>query len=835
MIDFVDVGKAYKNADGSFITALKSVTCSLPDKGFYGIVGRSGSGKSTFLNLLGGMDTPTSGKIFFQQSNMAEFSESEMNTFRTEKVSYMFQEYNLITKLTALENVMLAVRFQNKDEQQVKEISLRALQTVGLGENEQREARRMSGGQQQRVAIARALAKNAEMILCDEPTGNLDVDTARDIMTVLKKVSADRLVVLVTHDRLLAEEFCDGIYSIDNGSVESSIETTGDMNGGTVGIENLFSNKRRGLSVRNIFRYSTMYLRRGLPANIPLFLVCTMMFVFLSCLWCISEFNPGQILYSAQKANGLSIFPVTWYTDRVLEVSPGVYFYGQSPEKVDVSKENELKNLVGNGVPIFMTYYFAKTLDDFSVSSDYRHNILQENWFREFVAVSDFNAITMELLAGNVPVSGNEVVISDYMAWNIVNQGKFLGINQLDDLVGYELNDRHTGLKLKITGILKSDWERLSAYAESYRYASYIDSYLASLQAVWGLEGFVSAIIDDGRWFSVEEKVFWFDGTDEIIELDTSPLELVLDTSDMMFLGEFNPENLSVGIILTKGQLAEYLRVPVGIIDDQYVRDHWETIKRMTFTVTASTVRDEIDRGTPLTSSHGVVGIVDDASTDGILKCYEKEEDGFLWYCPNGLFRQFYCALTKDAEKDKDWCGRLLFPVHTDEFYLSHKDYHWEGFGIYSPVLDTIQEAVDFLERIGTIGKKVVISVALLAVLGLLMYGILSVQKRRYEIGLFRSLGAGRMTVAMIFGTEMLMVVVAAALASIPINRILVNLINEEYTRSSIFSVKLLEPLLRFSLIPGLIGIGISVVAITISISELFFSSPAKLLKLGRN
>lgn len=316
MFEFVNIGKVYKDVDGTSVAALREVSCRLPSHGFIAVTGRSGSGKSTFLNILGGMDTPTSGQVLYNGRNLNEFSDGEKDVFRARTVSYMFQEYNLIQGMTAIENVMLALRFQGIGEQECRELSRSALDLVGLSAYECREARRMSGGQQQRVAIARAVAKDARLVLCDEPTGNLDQDTAREIMGVLRSISKDRLVVLVTHDNALAEEFCDGMITIDRGMIQA-LE-------GIVGQENEESavdlkeedrehaqQKVFSLSVRSILRYSLYFLRRGLLPAVVVFVLCVVMFSILMALRCAENYSSGKVLFYSLRDNGIRIFPVT--------------------------------------------------------------------------------------------------------------------------------------------------------------------------------------------------------------------------------------------------------------------------------------------------------------------------------------------------------------------------------------------------------------------------------------------------------------------------------------------------------------------------------------------
>ena len=201
MIEVSDVHKSFKSGDG-LIEALRGITCSVPKGRFAFIVGPSGSGKSTLLYLMGALDRPTSGSISVEGSVLTSMSENEQNIYRRDKIGFIFQAFNLIGNLTAVENVL--VPFLPKGvtaEQKARAISL--LGDVGLGHRLNHRPRQMSGGEQQRVAIARALIKDPILVLADEPTGELDSKTGDEIYKILRALQAKRqsTLVVVTHDR----------------------------------------------------------------------------------------------------------------------------------------------------------------------------------------------------------------------------------------------------------------------------------------------------------------------------------------------------------------------------------------------------------------------------------------------------------------------------------------------------------------------------------------------------------------------------------------------------------------------------------------------------------
>ena len=214
LIRFENVGKIYKTGSVEYI-ALHDVNLSIDEGELVVVLGPSGSGKSTLLNLLGGMDTASTGKIFFAQTEITAMDDMKLSQFRAISVGVVFQFYNLVPTLTALENVSLMqdLGISIMDP-------LDALEMVGLGDKKDSFPSQLSGGQQQRVSIARAIAKQPRLLLCDEPTGALDTGTGREVLKILQDQCRvhKRTIVMVTHNSLFAE-VADKVIYVKNGTV----------------------------------------------------------------------------------------------------------------------------------------------------------------------------------------------------------------------------------------------------------------------------------------------------------------------------------------------------------------------------------------------------------------------------------------------------------------------------------------------------------------------------------------------------------------------------------------------------------------------------------------
>jgi putative ABC transport system ATP-binding protein len=218
IIEFKNVNKEYKSGD-HILKAMDNVNFTIDEGEFVVILGPSGAGKSTLLNLLGGLDSVTSGQIIVNGNHVESFNDNQLTEYRAKNVGFIFQFYNLIPNLTALENVELM-----KDIVDVNINGEAVLDSVGLKGHSNQFPAQLSGGEQQRVSIARAVAKQPTMLLCDEPTGALDSKTGVLILNLLQDMSNNRntTVVIVTHNAILAEA-ADKVIRIKNGQIESMV------------------------------------------------------------------------------------------------------------------------------------------------------------------------------------------------------------------------------------------------------------------------------------------------------------------------------------------------------------------------------------------------------------------------------------------------------------------------------------------------------------------------------------------------------------------------------------------------------------------------------------
>ncbi len=222
LIEIHEMTKVYNPGENQ-VNALDGVNLSVNNGEFVSIVGQSGSGKSTLMNMLGCLDAPTTGTYMLNGNDVSTLDDDELSTIRNQQIGFIFQNFNLIMNLNALENVELPLVYRGVSPTERRELASKALERVGLGNRLTHKPMELSGGQQQRVAIARAIAARPPLILADEPTGNLDTKSGEDVMHILKELHSEgTTVVLITHDNEVAAQAQRTVRVID-GKIVSDI------------------------------------------------------------------------------------------------------------------------------------------------------------------------------------------------------------------------------------------------------------------------------------------------------------------------------------------------------------------------------------------------------------------------------------------------------------------------------------------------------------------------------------------------------------------------------------------------------------------------------------
>ena len=223
IIKIQDVWKKYEMDSAEPLVVLKGINLNIQTGEFIAVTGPSGSGKSTMAHIIGALDKPSWGEVYLKNKSIAKMSESSLAFLRGKTVGFVFQQFNLLPTLTALENVMLPMEIINKPESYAKERAQKLLESLGLGDRLNHKPNQLSGGQQQKVAIARALANDPEVILADEPTGNLDTKSGQFVMDFLEKMNEQgKTIVLITHEMELVK-YASRVIHLRDGRIEREI------------------------------------------------------------------------------------------------------------------------------------------------------------------------------------------------------------------------------------------------------------------------------------------------------------------------------------------------------------------------------------------------------------------------------------------------------------------------------------------------------------------------------------------------------------------------------------------------------------------------------------
>ncbi len=510
MIELKKLRKVYRSLRGGKCVALNDIDLKLPDTGLVFIIGKSGSGKSTLLNLLGGLDTITSGDIVADGNSIASFSRADFENYRSSYIGFVFQHYYLLEELTVEENIEMAMGIVGKDNS--KEVKA-LLERVGLEGCGKRYPRELSGGQQQRVAIARALAKDPKLILGDELTGNLDHKTSVDILNVLKEISKEKLVVVVSHNLDEADMFADRIIELHDGQVyrdrvrvkrdqkrffirgrvaylpyfrdltekeTKALETglkTGQItdivqqdDGFALNGENVNSDRHIPLQNNKFVKkkkrqYTGIFVRKGAVSKVITIMIVTLMLLCVSVFSSLHKITHSEVEYTATE----NYQPVI---KGDLESFAGGLFGTYMHSVLDSEYELAKNTLGGNVYPIVNVTVRTSTEAKYNTSgmyqSDIRRNI--EKFYigetygtlicdEEFLIDKYGKDGALTVLAGEIDKTGNTVIMTDYVADSFIKLNPDKYHNYEEVLMG----------NIKACAIIDTDYEE--------KYASIIASY----------------------------------------------------------------------------------------------------------------------------------------------------------------------------------------------------------------------------------------------------------------------------------------------------------------------------------------------------------------------
>ncbi|MDY6062773.1 MAG: ATP-binding cassette domain-containing protein [Erysipelotrichaceae bacterium] len=481
MINIKKLYKTYKSKKGHQTVALNNLNLSLNDRGMCFILGKSGSGKSTLLNILGGLDDYDRGKMQVYDKDFKSFKKQDLDCYRNTYVGFIFQEYNLLEEYDVYENVVIALKLQNKkiNDDEVDKV----LDSMELLELKHRNINELSGGQKQRVAIARALIKKPQLILADEPTGNLDSKTGLQIMDILKNISKKYLVVVVSHDNELANKYADRIIEIADGVIINDTNVVEEVPTNTK-----YEVIKSKLPFRDSFKMGFSSLKhKKIRLFFTLLLIVSSLLSFgLSDT--LSSLNINQSHIKLMNEDKIKQFEVrTAYID------------AESDVKFQYFKDETALKQTGEklGIELIPAYKiadrhsFQSLVETFNIAkegggetSSYEDYIIN-NFLLEskIITTQNFDKLITDKIIGSLPNTENDIVISDVVADLIIKYGINIKVKDDEDLEAYnevlykphsyeEIIKDHKQLelggykKVYITGIIDYDNEYLKKFSQ---------------------------------------------------------------------------------------------------------------------------------------------------------------------------------------------------------------------------------------------------------------------------------------------------------------------------------------------------------------------------------
>jgi len=451
MIEFLNVVKDYKSKTGNITNALKNVNIKFDSKGMTFILGKSGSGKSTLLNVLGGLDQYDSGDMLILGKSTKNFTQADFDSYRNTYVGFIFQEFNILEDYDVYENIVLALQLQQKKINEDEINSL--LERLDLIELKKRKVNELSGGQKQRVAIARALIKNPKIILADEPTGNLDSTTGTQVMQLLKEISNERLVIIVSHDTESARQYGDRVIEIQDGEV---IHDTGQVAESVQNEE--YQSIKSKLPLKESIKLGLGSLRYKKVRLFFTILLTVFTLVFYSLLDTIST-------YDVQTAHAKVAVD-----EHLKYVQIGKYSYEQPNGEGDfcnwvqlpLEKKDEEKILSSIGDKYYPIYKIKGQYMYASVGALLKIEDREEDTFyeptgtqfeAEIIPLYNFKELVSEKITGKYPVKPDEILISNYVADLMILRG----IQTYEESDKNEFSNEHIFYPKNYDEIINSD------------------------------------------------------------------------------------------------------------------------------------------------------------------------------------------------------------------------------------------------------------------------------------------------------------------------------------------------------------------------------------------
>lgn len=840
MLELKNITRIYKSKGGNKTTALNDISLKIGNSGMIFIVGKSGSGKSTLLNILGGLDRADSGELIINGKSSKKLSKSEMDSYRNTYIGFVFQEFNILEEFTVYQNIELALELQQKTMEKDRVDKL--LNLVDLEGYGNRKPNELSGGEKQRVAIARAIVKKPDIIMCDEPTGSLDSKTGEQVFNILKKLSKQKLVIVVSHDLEAAKKYGDRVIEFKDGSIISDINNLKEDNS-----YEPFKLIKSHLASKNAFRIALSNFKHKKIRLVLTIVLTAIALTFLGVSESMSSFKIEKSHARAMIEGNQSLvqFIKNAYNDehRFYMGARGII---NNDDLLTIQDSSEKKISKGykiyeNGEEISLDIN-----NNFTTTTGVYYSYFNRSL--EIIELSNLSEFTDDKLIGKFPEQLNEIVINKYIADYIMYYGIIVvddqGVSLLYKPTSYEqiINDQKDIMlgslnKVKIVGIIDQDlseFDDLKTTSFEVQNNDDMAKYnkLTNIISIYGdkiivKEGFVSNLV-------LSENNF----------VDTSRINLAIKTNDefLSIYGESSYLKDSLNLYTNEGyKQVEQINDNEIIVDANFL----DQINNNEFSLLLNKYK-ELDpiNNTDEKINEFIIKYIQDNNVIG--KVINIKISDYISGISDEYEMKIIGISTDTFINNKGYMNRIIFSeniiskyikenIELSSLYLREdnemklmsifRQYPIEESSITAKTIfsDNIMSIIYFIDFFKNVAFYFSLAFFLFSTLLLTNFIIVSISYRKKEIGILRAIGARGNDVFKIFLIESLLLASISLVISYIGSIIITNRLNN-YIAVQLFS----------SIKPILFGITQAVLLIGVVLLITFISNLIPIKKISK-
>lgn len=812
MIELKNISKTYKSKTSKETKALNNISLKFNNNGMTFILGKSGSGKSTLLNIIGGLDKYDSGDLVILGKSSSDFTKSDFDSYRNTYIGFIFQEFNMLYDYDVYGNIALALQLQKKEINKSKiEELLEKLDLKGL---EHRQINELSGGEKQRVAIARALIKNPKIILADEPTGNLDSKTGKQVMDLLKEISKEKLVIIVSHDIESAKKYSDRIIEIKDGSIVRDTNKC-EYNNIKYKYETIKSKlpfvESIKLGIKNL-KHKKIKLLMTISLSIVVLL-------FLGIISTISSYDinlaHSRLLVEKEEKfiqieKNKLIKSDDYINKKILELNNDDISFIEK----NVSSNTNLIYRLRDNEGIYSS--ISSAFDLGQIDNGDGQEII------EIIEVNDFDEMRNFKIYGSFPKNDNEIVISNYVANLFIKYGIKLAeentyytpSNYQDIINNSNYFSIRNNKKIKISGIIKYNINESSnpllenVYNKIYVKKGFVKSLLESgvstldINYDFKLNSKNIELNNDGPAYTpniITPNIEYYNGKQWLSSSDLKENEIVLNVNQLRY---FNKEEYLKG-------LRKYINTHINISQLEAEKQYFEKYVSN---------YDAIGKNLNLIINNIELETIDSNYNDLVVVglCGLITNNDYNFYLSNKVLSKYYIESVSPM-------GILVFETSAKKFEKIMNTFPLDSeFSAKSTYTDDVSQTYRTILVIKNRISILFVSFLIFSIILISNFIWSSILYRKKEIGILKGLGARNIDIISIFLCEASLIAIFTTVISYVLLPFIINFLNNE------FSNLLILP-------PFLLTIKQFILIFSISFIIVYFSTLIAILKMLRN